>query len=222
MSGAPFDAWVFDLDNTLYPASDLYDEIGVRMNAYIARALRVDEAEANALRERYFWQYGATVIGLARHHGVDAEDFLADVHRADYAVLSPDPELAELIAGLPGRKFVFTNGHAGHAREALQRLGLAAHFDGVSDIVSRDLAAKPSPDAFARLIRDCGLEPSRTLLIDDLLRNLERAHEFRFVTALMGPAPPKPQPRYVGRWAADLKTLLRVAVECKTVQIAKE
>jgi putative hydrolase of the HAD superfamily len=78
-----FSAWVFDLDNTLYPVADIYDEIGARMTAYIARALSLNEAEALAVRERYFHQYGATVVGLAEHHGVDAHDFLADVHNAD-------------------------------------------------------------------------------------------------------------------------------------------
>src|SRR5262245_58146298 len=109
MSFTHIDTWVFDLDNTLYPASDLYDEIGERMTDYIARKLSVDRAEALSLRERYFHKYGATVVGLARHHGVDPHDFLEDVHIADQSVLTPDPELRALIARLPGRRVIYTN-----------------------------------------------------------------------------------------------------------------
>ena len=42
--------WVFDLDNTLYPARDLYDEIGERMTAFIARKLSLSSEDALAVR----------------------------------------------------------------------------------------------------------------------------------------------------------------------------
>ena len=67
MSLADIRTWVFDLDNTLYPARALYDEIGERMTSYIARATGLDTDAAWAIRERYFHEYGATVVGLARH-----------------------------------------------------------------------------------------------------------------------------------------------------------
>jgi len=207
-----FSAWVFDLDNTLYPVAHLYKEIGARMTAYIARALALEQSEAFALRERYFHQYGATVAGLAQHHGVDAHDFLADVHDADYSVLSPDPELAELIESLPGRKIIFTNGGGGHAERALERLGLGSLFDAIVDIERCGLAPKPQEAAYAALIGACGIDPSKTLLIEDTLRNLEPAHALGFATALVGPVHPEPRPAYVDYWARDVKELLRAFV----------
>jgi putative hydrolase of the HAD superfamily len=204
-----FSAWVFDLDNTLYPVADIYDEIGARMTAYIARALSLNEAEALAVRERYFHQYGATVVGLAEHHGVDAHDFLADVHNADYSVLTPDPELAGLIAALPGKRIVFTNGGGGHAERALARLGLSGLFETIVDIERCELAPKPQQRAYERLIACCALEPSETLLIEDTLRNLEPAHALGFTTALVGAVHPEPRPAYVNYWAHDAKALLR-------------
>jgi putative hydrolase of the HAD superfamily len=204
-----FSAWVFDLDNTLYPVADLYDEIGARMTAYIARTLALGEAEALALRERYFHQYGATVVGLAAHHDVDPHDFLADVHAADYSVLSADGELADLIAALPGRRIIFTNGGGGHAERALARLGLSHVFETIVDIETTGLAPKPQAGAYERLIAYCGLEPSETVLIEDTLRNLEPAHAMGFTTALVGPVHPAPRPRYVDHWARDVKDLLR-------------
>jgi putative hydrolase of the HAD superfamily len=209
MSGASIRAWVFDLDNTLYPASDLYHEIGARMTAYIARKLELSEAAAHDLRERYFWEYGATVVGLARHHGMDAHDFLAEAHDADYSVLRPDAELAALLAALPGRKIVFTNGGGGHGARVLERLGLAPLFERVFDIEDGALAPKPQRQAYERLVAACALAPRETVLIEDTLRNLEPAHQLGFVTALVGAVHPEPHPAYVDHWAHDLKDLLR-------------
>jgi putative hydrolase of the HAD superfamily len=204
-----FSAWVFDLDNTLYPIAALYDEIGARMTAYIARHLELSDADALALRERYFHQYGATVAGLVEHHGIDAHDFLTDVHSADYSVLAPDPELAEMIAALSGRKVIFTNGGGGHPERALARLGLASLFDEIVDIERCGLAPKPQPGAYNALVRACGIDVSQTLLIEDTLRNLEPAHALGFATALVGPVHPEPRPAYVDYWARDVKALLR-------------
>ena len=48
--------WVFDLDNTLYPPEvRLFDQIEVRMTAWVESALGVDRDTANRLRKHY-WQ----------------------------------------------------------------------------------------------------------------------------------------------------------------------
>lgn len=200
--------WVFDLDNTLYPARDLYDEIGERMTRYIARAAQVDADEALYLREHYYHEYGATIVGLVRHHAIEARDFLAYVHDADLSVLTPDPELRALIAALPGRRIVFTNGGGGHGERVLERLGLADLFESVFDIESADLAPKPQRESYDRLIAQRGVRPERAILVEDTLRNLEPAHELGFTTALVGPVHPDPRPAYVDHWAQDVKALL--------------
>jgi putative hydrolase of the HAD superfamily len=204
-----FSAWVFDLDNTLYPASDLYDEIGARMTAYIARAVGVDEVEALHLREKYFHDYGATIVGLVRHHGVDARDFLADVHEADHSVLVVDEELRTLIERLPGKRIVFTNGGGGHPERVLATLGLASCFDGIFDIEAAHLAPKPQRESYERLIQAFDIDARRSILIEDTLRNLEPAHALGFTTALVGAVHPAPLPPYVNHHAEDLKALLR-------------
>ncbi len=203
--------WVFDLDNTLYPAPALYDAIGARMSAYISRAVGVDLGEALELREHYFHRYGATVVGLSAHHGVDARDFMANVHDVDYSVLAPDAELAALIGALPGRKFIHTNGGGGHAERALAALGLAPVFDAIFDLESADFSPKPQQLSYQRLIEACAITPPRALFVEDTMRNLEPAHELGFATALVGPVHPEPRPAYVGRWARDVKALLRAA-----------
>lgn len=203
--------WVFDLDNTLYPAPTLYDAIGERMTAYIARALGVGSEQALELREHYFHVYGATVVGLAKHHAIDSHDFLAYVHDVDYSPLAPDHELATLISALPGRKLIFTNGGGGHGQRTLAALGLGPIFDSVFDIETARLAPKPQYEAYQRLIETHAIAPSGALFVEDTLRNLEPAHALGFTTALVGPVHPEPRPAYVDHWAGDVKALLRLS-----------
>lgn len=201
--------WVFDLDNTLYPAPTLYDAIGERMTAYIARNARVDDARALELREHYFHEYGATVVGLSKHHSIDADDFMIDVHDVDYSVLGEDRDLAALIAKLPGRKIIFTNGGGGHAERTLKALGLANLFEHVFDLGDSGYAPKPQLKSYERLCAAFDIDPTRAILIEDTLRNLEPAHDMGFATALVGPVHPEPRPAYVQHYAHDVHTLLR-------------
>jgi putative hydrolase of the HAD superfamily len=216
MSFSNVRTWVFDLDNTLYPARALYDEIGERMTAYIARAANVDADEALHLREHYFHVYGATIVGLVRHHRVDAADFLAYVHDADLSVLTPDSELRALLSDLPGRRIVFTNGGGGHAERVLARLQLLDLFDDVFDIEAAALTPKPQPGAYERLLQACLFDPRHAVLVEDTMRNLEPAHELGFTTALVGPVHPEPRPAYVHHWTHDVNALLRLATGRET------
>jgi putative hydrolase of the HAD superfamily len=211
MSFAGIRTWVFDLDNTLYPARALYDEIGDRMTSYIERATGFDTAAALEVRERYFHQYGATVVGLMRHHDVDPRDFLLDVHQADHSVLEPDAELRALIEALPGRRIIFTNGGGGHAERVLKSLHLEGLFDTVFDIETAELTPKPQRACYERLIAHCGFDARGALLVEDTMQNLEPAHEMGFATALVGVVHPEPRPPYVDHYAPDVKALLRQA-----------
>jgi len=201
---ASIEAWVFDLDNTLYSTPLLYDAVGERMTAYIARALAISDAEALVLRERYFDDYGATVVGLSRHHAMDAHDFLAHVHDVDYSVLDPDPELGALIEQLPGRKIVFTNGGGGHGQRALAQLAIAHCFELVFDIEAAGLAPKPQHAAYERLIAACGIDPAKSVLIEDSARNLEPARTLGFATVLVGA-----ESQHADHTAPDAKAFLR-------------
>jgi putative hydrolase of the HAD superfamily len=213
MRPAHVTVWVFDLDNTLYPAPVLYDEIGERMTAYIARTLGLETDAALELRERYFHEYGATIVGLVRHHAIDATDFLRDVHTADHSVLMIDPELRRLIEKLPGRRIIHTNGGGGHAERVLASLGLADLFDPVFDIESAALAPKPQRESYERLLQACDFDPREAVLIEDSLRNLPEAHAMGFTTALIGADCPEPRPAYVDYWSHDLKHLLSAWTE---------
>lgn len=205
--------WVFDLDNTLYPAAHtLLSEVEVRMTRFIMRELGLDEAAAAEIRERYFLSHGATVAGLAEHHDVNSRDFLEYVHDVAEHGLAPDDELNALIAALPGRKIIFTNGGGGHPERVLERIGLTDAFDMIFDIEASGLKPKPNPVAYERLIAQCHVDPARAVMIEDTLRNLPPAKELGFTTVLVGAVHPDPKPSYLDYWAHDLKAFLQTAV----------
>ncbi len=131
---AHVEAWIFDLDNTLYPASsDLFGQIDVKMGAYIQRLLSVDPIEARRVQKAFFYEHGTTLAGLMAHHGVEPHEFLDYVHDIDLDVLAEDRRLIENIARLPGRKLIFTNGDEPYARRVLERLGLSQSFEAIHD-----------------------------------------------------------------------------------------
>ena len=57
--------WVFDLDNTLYKAEcGLFDKVHILMGRFIEEKLNLDSGAAQALRSKYYHQYGTTLRGL--------------------------------------------------------------------------------------------------------------------------------------------------------------
>ena len=177
------DAWIFDLDNTLYPASaNLFAQIDAKMGAYIQRLLGIDKDEAWRVQKGFFHSHGMTLPGLMAHHGVDPRDFLADVHDVDVDVVAPHPELAALIARLPGRKFVFTNADAPYAARVLARLGLSDSFDALHDIHALDYVPKPQAPAYVSLCAAHGIDPSHAVFVEDMARNLVPAKAIGMTT----------------------------------------
>lgn len=180
---AHIDAWIFDLDNTLYPAhSSLFPQIDARMGLYIQRLLGVDPAEAHRIQKGLFHSHGMTLPGLMALYRIDPYDFLAQVHDVDLEVIRPHPELGDLIARLPGRKFVFTNADAPYAQRVLERLGLTEAFDALHDIHALDYVPKPQPPAYAHMCAAHGIDPARALFVEDMARNLAPAKAIGMAT----------------------------------------
>ena len=177
------DAWIFDLDNTLYPAhSSLFPQIDARMGLFIQRLLNVDPAEAHRIQKGLFHSHGMTLPGLMALYNVDPHDFLAQVHDVDLEVIRPHPELGDLIARLPGRKFVFTNADAPYAERVLERLGLTHAFDALHDIHALDYVPKPQPPAYAHMCAAHGIDPACALFVEDMARNLAPAKAIGMTT----------------------------------------
>jgi len=177
------DCWIFDLDNSLYPAStNLFALIDARMNAFIQQLLGCGEAEARAVQKSHFRDHGTTLSGLMASHGVDPRTFLDYVHDIDLARLSADPRLVAALDKLPGRKLVFTNGDETYARRVLDRLGLGNAFDGLHDIHAMNYVPKPDPRAYAAICERYGITPERALLVEDMARNLAPAKALGMTT----------------------------------------
>lgn len=161
------------MDNTLYhPRANLFAQIDRRMEAFVGRLLQCDPAEARRVQKAYFHEHGTTLRGLMLNHGVDPHHFLDDVHAIDTGVLSADPEFADALARLPGRRIVFTNGDAHYAGRVLAALGLRDLFSDVFDIHAMEYRPKPDPHAYRLLIEATGIDPARTVFVEDMAQNL--------------------------------------------------
>jgi putative hydrolase of the HAD superfamily len=177
------DTWIFDLDNTLYPASlSLFPQIDLRMGRYIERLLGVDAIEARRVQKDFYHRHGMTLPGLMAEHGVDPHEFLDFVHDVDIDVVSPAPLLAAMIARLPGRKLVFTNADAPYAQRVLARLGLSESFDAMHDIHALGYVPKPQAPAYAQLCEVHGIRPDTALFVEDMARNLVPAKAIGMTT----------------------------------------
>ena len=190
----PIDTWIFDLDNTLYPARlGLVEQINTRMTRFVMRELRVDREQADRYREQSWRRHGITLHALMADYGTSADRFLAETHDIDYGPLAPAPRLAEAVARLPGRRIVHTNGARIHAERVLDRLGLRDLFDGVWAIEDAGLIAKPAPEATRAIIDAFGFEPGTAIMLEDSLANLASAKASGMQTVWItreGTAPP--------------------------------
>jgi putative hydrolase of the HAD superfamily len=165
--------WIFDLDNTLYPAScNLFRQVDRRIREYIQGFLGLDEEQAHGLQRRYFRAHGSSMRGMMLHHGMDPGAFLGYVHDIDLSPVPPAPGLDTALARLPGRKTVYTNGSTAHAGRVLERLGITRHFSAVFDIVEAGYLPKPQPESYRRLVARYGIDPARAVLVEDLAQNL--------------------------------------------------
>lgn len=228
-AGGP--VWLFDLDNTLHHASHaIFPAINEAMTRYIIGTLQVERAEADRLRVAYTRRYGATLLGLARHHPIDPHDFLRVVHTfADLpAMVRAERGLARLVAALPGRKIVLTNGPQRYAHDVLEELGIARLFERVVAIEQmrrrRAWHAKPDLPMLRRVLRAAHVPLEQAILVEDTRSHLKAYKRLGIGTVwivghLSGPRalasgnrppsrlPGTGRPHYVDRRIRSLKSL---------------
>lgn len=224
--------WLFDLDNTLHDASHaIFATIDRTMNDYVAHHLRVDETEANRLRLDYWRRYGATLLGLVRHHRIDPHHFLRATH-----AFADGPDLARLIraergltrlfAHLPGRKVLVTNAPAHYANAVLRHIGLHRHFERRYAIeqmrIHGQFRPKPSRSMLRTLLARERIGAAQAILVEDSAENLKSARGLRIRTVLVRgrhapggneiraqPGRPRFRPTYVGLQVKSVMQLIR-------------
>lgn len=167
------ETWIFDLDNTLYPAScNLFAQVDRKMGDFISDLLDIPYDDARGLQKQYFREHGTTLRGLMKVHGINPVDFLDFVHDIDYSPVPRDQKLAAALDRLPGRKLIFTNGTVAHADSVLEQLGAAHHFDVIYDIIASDYIPKPNPAPYDKLVAEHDIDPASAVMVEDMAKNL--------------------------------------------------
>jgi putative hydrolase of the HAD superfamily len=205
--------WVFDLDNTIYPASSsLFPRVAERMTSFIMEHFNLDAEAAAEMKTRLFRKYGTTMHGLMREHNMAPDDFLAYVHEIDLSDVHYDADLDNFISSLPGRKHIYTNGTTRHATRILEAFGIRHHFDFIFDIVASSHIPKPNPAPYQTFIAQSNIDPHTSVMVEDMARNLEPAAALGMKTVWLVSdhdwAANGADEDYVHYISADLKTFL--------------
>ncbi len=178
--------WIFDLDNTLYPAAcNLFAEVDHRMGAFIQKFLGVPYAYARHLQKAYYRQFGTTLSGMMQVHKMDPAAFLDYVHDIDISRVSENPELRDAIRALPGRKLIFTNGTVRHAENVAGKIGILHEFEAIYDIVASDYIPKPHKKPYEKFLAAHDVTPTESAMFEDMPHNLEAPHELGMTTVLV-------------------------------------
>ncbi|KAK7280142.1 hypothetical protein RJT34_25204 [Clitoria ternatea] len=199
---SPFDTIIFDLDDTLYPASTRIGELVKKnIDLFLIEKCGFSQSKASFLRVELFKTYGSTLAGLrALGYDISAEDYHGFVHgRLPYDLIMPDIQLRNLLQSIKQRKIIFTNSDEIHALRALDRLGIRYCFEKIIcfETINPNLpnstrpdefpvVLKPSREAFKIALQAANVDPRRTLFLDDSTRNVAAGKEMGLYTVLVG------------------------------------
>ena len=168
--------WIFDLDNTLYSGqTKVFSEVDKKMSAFISEKMNVDLIKAKEIQKKYFYEYGTTLSGLMKQDNIDPNDFLEFVHDIDISWLPKDLKLKEELIKIKEKKYIFTNGSHAHVKNVTKQLGIDGLFDGAFDIVDADFVPKPHIDPYKKIVEKFNIDPTKSILIEDIAHNLEQA-----------------------------------------------
>ena len=175
--------WIFDLDNTLYPAdSGIFQQVHILMGDFVSQHLNIELKEAKALQKKYYKQHGTTLKGMMDNHGVDPDHFLTEVHKLDYSIVGPNKELNQQLEKLEGRKIIYTNANRQHADDVLKRLELTHMFKEIFDIKNANYIPKPEITPYQQIIKNFDIDSSSAIMFDDIAKNLVPAKNVGFTS----------------------------------------
>jgi putative hydrolase of the HAD superfamily len=184
----PGRTWLFDLDNTLHDATPhIFPHINRSMRVYIERHLGVDAEEAHRIRQDYWARYGATLLGMMRHHGTDPRHFLRETHQFPdlQRMLVFEKPLRHALRRLPGRRIVFSNAPRHYAQAVLRLTGLERCFDALYAVENVNFRPKPQAAGFRALLQAERLDPKQCIMVEDSVGNLVTAKKLGMRTVLV-------------------------------------
>ena len=169
---------LLDLDGTVYQdLESVFGQVSKLMTKYISEKLNVDLKKAKELQTNYFYKYNTSLNGLMIHHDIPPKEFLKYVHDIDLSFMKKDLVLREELENLDMRKLIFTNGSTDHAKNVLSHLGIDDLFENIFDITDAEYQPKPEPKAFDLMTEKFDLDPSETIYIEDIAKNLSIGKE---------------------------------------------
>ena len=164
---------LLDLDGTVYQdLESVFGQVSKLMTKYISEKLNVDLKKAKELQTNYFYKYNTSLYGLMIHHDIPPKEFLKYVHDIDLSFMKKDVVLRAELEKLDMRKLIFTNGSTDHAKNVLSHLGIDDLFENIFDITDAEYQPKPEPKAFDLMTKKFDLEPSETIYVEDIAKNL--------------------------------------------------
>ncbi len=178
--------WVFDLDNTLYPASsNLFSKIDIRMKDFIINKLNVEPQEAYNIQKQYYFKYGTTLAGLMKNHNIQPKEFLDYVHNIDVSSLKKDIKLKKYLKLLPGNNYIYTNGSKNHALNVMRRLDINDNFTKIFDIENANYIPKPSIIPLNLFMKKFNIKAEEAIFFEDIPQNLVNPKKVGFQTVLI-------------------------------------
>ena len=169
---------LLDLDGTVYQdLESVFGQVSKLMTKYISEKLNVDLKKAKELQTNYFYKYNTSLNGLMIHHDIPPKEFLKYVHDIDLSFMKKDIVLRTELEKLNMRKLIFTNGSTDHAKNVLSHLGIDDLFENIFDITDAEYQPKPEPKAFDLMTKKFDLDPSETIYVEDIAKNLSIGKE---------------------------------------------
>ena len=169
---------LLDLDGTVYQdLESVFGQVSKLMTKYISEKLNIDLKRAKELQTNYFYKYNTSLNGLMIHHDIPPKEFLKYVHDIDLSFMKKDKILRQELENLKMRKLIFTNGSTDHAKNVLKHLGIDDLFQGIFDITDAEYQPKPEPKAFDLMTKKFDLDPSVTIYVEDIAKNLSIGKE---------------------------------------------
>jgi len=199
--------WIFDLDNTLHDAEKkIFPIINQKINNYISKVLNISPSEAECMRQKYWNEYGATLGGLIKHHGINPTEFLENTHTIiDFeGLISPMTDLVKVLSSINERKILYTNAPRNYTNIVIKICQIEDYFDGIFTIEDSNFLPKPSKESMKIFLNKFKIK--KAYFVDDVKENLETANQFGISTIWL--TNEFEQPSYIDKKISELKDLI--------------